>query len=122
MFMAFTIAAGVIARLVMKRRAEGGRIHPTLLTMLAALGMHWVFLTVHTLHLRTFVGAFAFHFCGVFVWNDREIFKLLVDSSFEAERIRSVARDEHCQDWCRSLSKSFMSCLVIRSLFVVHVQ
>lgn len=55
MFMAFTIAAGVIARLVMKRRAEGGRIHPTLLTMLAALGMHWVFLTVHTLHLRTFV-------------------------------------------------------------------
>lgn len=56
MFMAFTAAAGVIANLVMKRRREGGRVHPTLWFMLTALGMHWVFLAVHTLHLRAYAG------------------------------------------------------------------
>eukprot|EP00904_Undaria_pinnatifida_P007864 jgi/Undpi1/4207/HiC_scaffold_16.g07574.m1 len=54
MLMAFTAAAAVIGKLAMKRRKEGGRVHPTLQFMLSALAMHWVFLAVHTLHLRAF--------------------------------------------------------------------
>lgn len=56
MLITFTLAAAVIGRLVMKRRGEGGRVHPTLQIMMAALGMHWVFLAVHTMHLRAFAG------------------------------------------------------------------
>lgn len=56
MLMAFTLAAAVIANLIVKRRREGGGMHPTLKFMLAALGMHWVFLALHTLHLRSFAG------------------------------------------------------------------
>ena len=56
MFMAFTAAAAVVAKLAMQRRREGGRVHPTLQFMLSALAMHWVFLAVHTLHLRAFAG------------------------------------------------------------------
>lgn len=56
MLVAFTAAAAVIAKLFIQRRKEGGRIHPTLQCMLAALAMHWVFLAVHTLHLRAFAG------------------------------------------------------------------
>lgn len=56
MFMAFTAAAAFIANLFAKRRREGGGMHPTLQFMLAALGMHWVFLAVHTLHLRSLAG------------------------------------------------------------------
>lgn len=58
MLIAFTLAATVIGRLLMKRRGEGGRVHPTLKTMMAALGMHWVFLAVHTMHLRAFAGTY----------------------------------------------------------------
>ncbi|CAM9226350.1 unnamed protein product [Ectocarpus sp. 12 AP-2014] len=54
MLMAFTAAAAIIGNLFVKRRREGGGMHPTLQFMLAALGMHWVFLLVHTLHLRSF--------------------------------------------------------------------
>ena len=56
MLLAFTVAAAVIGNLVMKRRREGGRVHPTLWCMLAALSMHWLFLGVHTLHLCMFAG------------------------------------------------------------------
>lgn len=56
MLMAFTAAGAVIANLFAKRRREGGGMHPTLKFMLAALGMHWVFLALHTLHLRSFAG------------------------------------------------------------------
>lgn len=56
MFIAFTAAAALIGKLVMTRRKEGGQVHPTLQFMLAALGMHWVFLAVHTMHLRAFAG------------------------------------------------------------------
>lgn len=60
MLLAFTVAAAVIANLVVKRWREGGRIHPTLGCMLVALGMHWVFLAVHTLHLVAFAGDVLF--------------------------------------------------------------
>lgn len=56
MLVAFTAASAVIANLIVKRRREGGGMHPTLKFMLAALGMHWVFLAVHTLHLRSLAG------------------------------------------------------------------
>lgn len=56
MLMAFTAAAAVVAKLAMQRRKEGGRVHPTLQFMLSAFAMHWVFLAVHTLHLRAFAG------------------------------------------------------------------
>lgn len=59
MLMAFTAAAAVIGNLFVKRRREGGGMHPTLQFMLAALGMHWVFLLVHTMHLRSFAGGFG---------------------------------------------------------------
>lgn len=56
MLIAFTAAAAVIAKLTLERKKEGGMLHPTLQIMIGALGMHWVFLAVHTLHLRTFAG------------------------------------------------------------------
>lgn len=64
MLIAFTLAATVIGRLLMKRRGEGGRVHPTLQIMMAALCMHWVFLAVHTMHLRAFAGT-VYTKCGV---------------------------------------------------------
>lgn len=67
MLMAFTAAAAVIGNLFVKRRREGGGMHPTLQFMLAALGMHWVFLLVHTLHLRSFAGGFDFGSVDQFV-------------------------------------------------------
>lgn len=56
MLMGFTGAAAGIAHLFRQRRKEGGGMHPTLKFMLAALGMHWVFLAVHTFHLSAFAG------------------------------------------------------------------
>lgn len=59
MFMGFTVAAGLIGHLFMKRHKEVGRVHQTLATMLVALSMHWVFLLLHTLHLRAYAGESA---------------------------------------------------------------
>ncbi|CAM9231578.1 unnamed protein product [Choristocarpus tenellus] len=50
----FTVAAAFIGKLFMQRRKESDGAHPTLWMVMSALSMHWVFLAVHTLHLRAY--------------------------------------------------------------------
>ncbi|CAM9234463.1 unnamed protein product [Discosporangium mesarthrocarpum] len=56
MWFVFTLATAWIGKFFLQRRTETRRVHPTLWMVLGSLVMHWLYLAMHTLHLRQYAG------------------------------------------------------------------